>query len=225
MTFRKTLLTASLFMLAMPLASFAEDEAPEVSTDGLQLVEKDSRGGIYADPDADWSSYTKIMIDEASVAFRKNWARDQNRNSAQRIRTSDIEKIKSGLAELFNDVFATELSENGGYQIVGAAGPDVLRITPHITDLDIYAPDVSSSMNSRSYTRSAGRMTLKLELFDSETGDLVAVAHDRREATDRGYAQWANRVSNTKEARLMLKSWAKGMRVRLNEATGKPVAE
>lgn len=225
MKFRFTALIAAASLLGLPAMSFADDKAPELDMHGLQMVEKDSRGAIYADPDADWASYSKIMIDEATVAFRKNWARDQNRNSARRISTSDIEKIKSGLAELFNDVFATELSENGGYEIVDTAGPDVLQITPHIVDLDIYAPDVSSSSFSRSYVKEAGRMTLKLELFDSETGDLVAVASDRREAQDRGYAQWANRVSNTQEARIMLKSWAEGLRVRLNEATGIPVAE
>ena len=122
-------------------------------------------------------------------------------------------------------MFATELGEKGGYEIVEAAGPDVLRIAPHIIDLDIYAPDLNSSVNSRSYVRSAGRMTLKLQLIDSETGDLLAEASDRREAPDRGYAQWANRVSNTAEARNLLKSWAKALRARLNEATGKPVAD
>ena len=222
----RSIITSLVFVaVSLPLVAMAEDEAPELNTDGLQLVEKDGRGAIYADPDADWTQFSKIMLDEATVAFRRNWERDQNRGSATRVRTSDIERIKSGLAELFNEVFATELAEKGGYEIVEAAGPDVLRIAPHIIDLDIYAPDIRSSANTRSYVRSAGRMTLKLELYDSETGDLIAVASDRREAPDRGYAQWANRVSNTAEARTMLKSWAKALRVRLNEATGTPVAE
>jgi len=222
----RNIITSLVFVAAsLPLLAAAEDKAPELNADGLQLIEKDSRGALYADPDADWSQFSKIMLDEATVAFRRNWERDLNRGSATRVRTSDIERIKNDLAALFNDVFATELGEKGGYEIVEAAGPDVLRIAPHIIDLDIYAPDLSSSMNSRSYVRSAGRMTLKLELLDSETGDLLAEASDRREAPDRGYAQWANRVSNTAEARNILKSWAKALRVRLNEATGKPVAD
>ncbi|MEE4294959.1 MAG: DUF3313 family protein [Xanthomonadales bacterium] len=222
----RSIITSLVFAAAsLPLLAMAEDEAPELNADGLQLVEKDSRGAIYADPDADWSQFSKVMLDEATVAFRRNWERDLSRGSVNRVRSSDIERIKTGLAELFNEVFATELGEKGGYEIVDTAGPDVLRIAPHIIDLDIYAPDLSSSMNSRSYVRSAGRMTLKLQLIDSETGDLIAEASDRRQAPDRGYAQWANRVSNTAEARNMLKSWAKALRVRLNEATGTPVAE
>lgn len=211
----------SLSLLGLPVAALATEEVREVSTDGLTLVEKDSRGAIYADAGVDWPVYSKIMLDDATVAFRRNWQRDQNRNRAARVRTSDIERIKSDLAQLFDDVFKKELGENGSFEIVETAGEDVLRITPHIVDLDIYAPDVSSSMNSRSYTDSAGRMTLKLELYDSETGDLIAVASDRRESPDRGYAQWANRVSNTAEARRMLEQWAKALNERLGEATGK----
>jgi len=220
---KKTLFVSvvSVALMGLPALSMAEDAAPDISTDGMQLVDKDSRGEIYADPGVDWSVYSKIMLDDASVAFRKNWQRDQNRNRASRVSTADMEKIKSSLATLFDEVFIKELQDNGGFEIVQAAGEDVLRITPHIVDLDVYAPDTRSSMNSRSYTDSSGRMTLKLELRDSETGDLIAAASDRRESPYRGYAQWTTSVSNKADARRMLQKWAVGLRERLTEATGK----
>lgn len=211
----------SLAFMGLPSLSMAETAVPDISTDGMQLVDKDSRGEIYADPGVDWSVYSKIVLDDATVAFRKNWQRDQNRNRAARVSSSDMEKIKSDLATLFDEVFVKELQDNGGFEIVQAAGEDVLRITPHIVDLDVYAPDTRSSMNSRSYTDSSGRMTLKLELRDSETGDLIAAASDRRESPYRGYAQWTTSVSNKADARRMLQKWAVGLRERLTEATGK----
>lgn len=211
----------SLALMGLPSLSMAETAVPDISTDGMQLVDKDSRGEIYADPGVDWSVYSKIVLDDATVAFRKNWQRDQNRNRAARVSSSDMEKIKSDLATLFDEVFVKELQDNGGFEIVQAAGEDVLRITPHIVDLDVYAPDTRSSMNSRSYTDSSGRMTLKLELRDSETGDLIAAASDRRESPYRGYAQWTTSVSNKADARRMLQKWAVGLRERLTEATGK----
>jgi hypothetical protein len=61
-------------------------------------------------------------------------------------------------------------------------------------------------------------MTLRLDLYDSVTGDLIATAHENREAPRRGYLQWANSVSNTKEARLMFENWARRLRERLDEA-------
>ena len=184
-----------------------------------QLVEKDRRGAIYADPDVDWSVYSKIVLDDATVAFRKNWQRDQRRDRTSRVSTSDMERIKSDLASLFDEVFVEELQGNGGFGIVQEAGEDVLRITPHIVDLDVYAPDTMNSLSSRSYTDSSGKMTLKLELRDSETGDLIAVASDQRESPRHGYVQWTNSVSNKADARRMLQKWAVGLRERLDEAT------
>lgn len=218
----KYLLITSVSLSLFALPAVADEQAPEVSTDGMKLVVEDRRGAIYADPGVDWSVYSKIILDDATVSFRKNWERDQNRNRSlsNRVSSSDIERIKSGLAELFDEVFVEELSENGGYEIVDTAGDDVLRITPRIVDLDVYAPDVRSASNTRSYSETSGQMTLKLELYDSVTGDLIAAASDRRESPRSGYMQWTTSVSNKADARVMLRNWAEGLRVRLDEATG-----
>ena len=61
-------------------------------------------------------------------------------------------------------------------------------------------------------------MTLKLEIYDSVTGDLIAKASDRREAPRRSYLQWTNSVSNNAEARRMLQRWAVDLRERLDKA-------
>jgi len=211
-----------ILLLSAPALYAGTDDAV-VSIDGLELVEKDRNGAIYAEPGVDWSHYEKIMLDDATVAFRKNWLRDQNRDRrslSQRVSTSDVERIKSGLAKLFDEVFVEELT-GGGWEIVDQAGPEVLRISPQIVDLDIRAPDVQSSTQVRSYTEQSGEMTLQLELYDSETGDLIAAARDHRESPYRGYMQWTNSITNRSDARLMLRDWAKALNERLHAATGK----
>ena len=210
--------------LALPLTLIAQDDyvPPEVSLDGLEQVEKTRRKEVYVAPDVDWSVYEQVMIDEATVAFRRNWQRDQNRNQPNRVRESDVERIRNGMTELFDEVFTRELTEKGGYELAEAAGDNVLRISPHIVDLDVYAPDPRSAPGRQvSYSESAGRMTLKLHLYDSVTGDLIAVAGEHREAPRRGYMQWANTVSNTREFRIMLEGWAKDLREGLEDASGK----
>jgi len=220
----KTLITSALVAgIALTSASLlANDEPPQLSLDGLELVEKDSRGELYADPLVDWNVYTQILLDPASVSFRRNWQRDQNSSQPFKVRTSDMEKIKSDLSELFNEVFTKELTTEGGYLITADSAENVMRITPRIVDLDVYAPDTPTPGIQKAYTRSAGRMTLKLEIYDSVTGDLIATASDRKEAPDRGYMQWTTSVSNREAARQMLQRWAKDLRVRLDEARGIP---
>lgn len=217
----------SALLLTSTASVFAETAQDEL-VDGLMLVEKDKRGAIYAAPDVDWSVYRKVILEDADVAFRKDWLRDQNRSRrslSNRVTSSDMDKIRDGMTSLFAEIFVSELSENGGWELVDEAAEDVLRIKPYIVDLDIYAPDVRSSTYSRSYTDSAGKMTLKIELFDSETGDLLARASDRKEARYRGYMEWTTSISNKSEASMILREWAQALNRRLSEATGKHAAD
>lgn len=213
--FRKTI---ALCILIAPFVAQAETEPPEVSLDGMKLVEKDRRGEIYADPGIDWNVYDQIQLDPATVAFRKNWQRDQNRGRPLKVRDSDMEKIKTNLAELFDEVFTEELTVNGDYTLATESGDNVMRIKPHIVDLDVYAPDTVNPGITRTFTRQTGKMTLKLEIYDSVTGDLIATASDRREAPYHQYMQWTTSVTNNRDARNMLRRWAKDLHKRLDEA-------
>ena len=216
----KTLIGTLLIMgiVAIPATIMAESEPPQVSLEGLELVEKTRRGELYADPGIDWSVYDKIQLDKATVAFRKRWQRDQNRYHSFKVKDSDVVKIKKELAELFDEVFIEELTTNGGYEIVDEVADNVMRITPRIVDLDVYAPDTPTVGINRQFTESAGRMTLKLEIYDSVTGDLIVSASDRRESRRNGYIQWTTRVSNSTDARRMLQRWAVALRERLDNA-------
>ena len=219
-------LMASVFVLC-PAAVLAEsDTGPNI--DGLELVEKDRRGEIYAARDVDWSTYKKIKFEDVTVAFRKNWLRDQNhgrKSLSNRVTANDAERIRNDLASLFEEVFIKELTEKGDWVIVEESAEDVLLIKPSIVDLDVYAPDIQGASRTRSYTDSAGKMTLKLELYDSATGAILALASNRQESPDRGYVTWATKGSNKAEARAILQKWAKALDRRLSEATGKAAVD
>lgn len=212
----------TLSLAVVPAAVFAESEPPDVSLDGLQLVEKDRRGEIYADPGVDWSVYDQIQLERATVSFRKNWQRDQNRMQSFKVKASDMERIKTDLAELFDEVFTEELTGKGDYTMASESADNVMRIKPQIVDLDVYAPDTKGPGMTRSYTQQAGRMTLKLEIYDAVTGDLIATASDRRESPRKSYYQWTTSASNQADARRMLQLWAKDLRKRLDEARSTP---
>jgi hypothetical protein len=211
---------ALIFALSAPTAPLvASDDIATASNDDLELVKESRRGELYVDPAADWSTYTKIHLDAATVAFRKNWQRDQNRNQPFKVKTEDMERIKSELSVMFGEVFSEELTTNGGYEMATESGDDVLRIAPQIVDLDVYAPDTQHSTGmQRSYTDTSGRMTLKLEMYDSVTGDIIARASESKESPRRGYMQWTTSVSNRADAKRMLEGWARELREFLDDA-------
>ena len=126
-------------------------------------------------------------------------------------------KIQEEVATVFREVFTQELLD-GGYKLAEEAGEDVLLVKPAIVDLDVTAPDIQSSTRTRSFSESAGEMTLNLELFDSVTEDKIARATDRQKDWRRGYNQWRTSVSNRADARRMMTVWAKALRSALDEA-------
>jgi hypothetical protein len=124
------------------------------------------------------------------------------------------------MSEEFRVVF-TEVLEDGGYPVVEEAGDDVLLIRPAIVDLNPNAPDINRAGMTKTYVRSAGDMTLYVELYDSQTGDMLAKALDKRaDGRNSDYYTWANSASNKAAADRILKGWANILLEALNAAKG-----
>jgi len=210
---------ALVLAIATISPAWAKKSLPAVNDEGMELVKDSSLATVYADPGADLSIYNRIWLQDATVAFKKNWQRDQNRSSASRfkVKTKDMERIQADVATLFRDVFTKELLD-GGYQLVEEDGDDVLIVKPAIVDLDVTAPDIPQPTRNMSFSESAGEMTLNLELFDSITGDKIVKATDRKRDYYRGYVEWRTSVNNRAVSRRMMESWAKALRSALDEA-------
>ncbi|NNK98199.1 MAG: DUF3313 family protein [Xanthomonadales bacterium] len=192
-------------------------EIPEYTVEGLKLVPNTKEIAlVWAEPGADLAQYKRVYLVEPYVAFKKNWQRDQNRGS-MRVKGSDMERIKTKVRNLFMEVFTEEL-ENGGYELATERAEDVLIVKPAIIDLDVNAPDIRTAGRTETYARSAGAMTLYMELYDSETDDLIAKAMDGKAERDYGYMQWQTGPANRAAARRMMQPWAKALREGLDEA-------
>jgi len=216
---RMLLAIAVLFALPAALAA-KKQELPEVTEDGLHLIKDSKLAIVYAEPGATLAGYQKVKLLDAYVAFKKNWERDQRNTSAAplSITSKDMDRIRARLAEGFRDVFTETLTESG-FPVVAEAGEDVLLVRPAIINLDVKAPDTMRAGMNRTYTDSAGEMTLYVELYDSVTGDLIAKALDRRaDSRNSGFYTWANSVTNSAAAQRILKGWASILVTALQEA-------
>jgi hypothetical protein len=218
MKYLKLTLTITVLLTALLAITpaWAGKDMPAINDEGMELVKDTELATVYADPGTDLGVYKRIWLEDATVSFKKNWQRDQNRGHTMKVRNSDMERITEDVATLFREVFTEKLTE-GGYEMATEAGPDVLTLKPAIVDLDVYAPDVRGAGMTRSYSESAGEMTLNLELFDSLTGDKIVKATDRKRDYDKGYMQWRTRVSNRSDAKRMMTSWAEAFTSLLEE--------
>jgi hypothetical protein len=214
-------LSLSLVLSAYSLSTFAKkaQEFPEISDDGLHLVKDSKMAVVYAEPGADLGIYKRIMLLTPEVAFKKNWERDLKSRSVSKLSRVNTKGIKKELAQEFETIFNETLT-SGGYELVDEAADDVLLIRPSIVNLDVIAPEQHGTGRTSSYTRSAGEMTLYIELFDSETGDLIAKALDRRIDNEHnlGVYTWTSKSRNKAAATRILKGWANVLLNALNEA-------
>lgn len=219
MTTNRIFVCLSALLIAGSAAA-AEKEWPKITEDGLHLVPDTKMNVVYAEPGASLAQYDKVQLMDAYVAFRKGWERDQRQRSADPLRISSkyVETTKKKLADEFHQVFGTVLQE-GGYPVVADAGDDVLLLRPAIVNLDITNPDTGGAGRSRTQVKSAGEMTLYLELYDSVSGDLLAKAIDRKiDRENSTMYTWSDSATNKIAADKIIKGWANILLQALNEA-------
>ena len=205
-----TALLALLLFAASAGPALASDDVPQTTPEGMELLKQTRSRVAWAMPGATLDQYSRVALLDCYVAFAKDWEKDYNRQApslSRRINADDMEKIKAKLAEEFKKVFSEELTK-AGHEIVDHTGDDVLVVRPAIINLDVTAPDVGSAGWSRVVVRSAGKMTLYMELFDSTTGAIIARVIDAQ-ASDRALGMEANRVTNKAEADRILRKWSR----------------
>lgn len=201
--------TLILVALATLCAPAVAADAPG-SWEGLVEVRAKRMDAAYVRPGADFRPYTKVMIDPAEVAFQKDWMTNVNRSGrslSNEVTDQDAGRIAAAARSNFGDVF-TEAFRTGGYDVVTAAGPDVLRLAPAIVDLYINAPDTGAAVATRSYTMESGEATLVVEARDSATGALLGRVLDRRETRRTPGPQITSSVSNLGDFRVLFQRWA-----------------
>ena len=213
---------AALVCVSIPLV-YAREAPPETTPEGLVLQKSTNSRVSYVKPGATFAQYNRVAILEPLVEIEKDWQKDYNSSRLGlegRVTDKDIERMKTGLAAEFMKVFTRELQDKGGYQVVDTAAPDVLLLRPALLNVEVNAPDIMTAGINATVVRSAGQMTLFLELWDSQTNTLLARIMDAEADMD-SFAKQANRVTNVQAADRILGSWAHELRVRLDEIKGK----
>jgi hypothetical protein len=208
-------------MLILP-AAFAASKAEleqALSHDGLQKVSVKGLDLAYAKPGATLAAYNRVKLDPVEVAFRKDWNPTRT-GSSLKLSAEERENIRSGTAKIVLEEFVKELRAKSSYQVVDETGSDVLRVKVSIVNLYVNAPETMTAGRSKTYTVSAGEMTLFAELFDSETGAIIARVVDRREARGTGMMTLTNSVVNAGEAQAIASNWARILRNALDKAHG-----
>lgn len=190
-------LAAAIAYLTLAVAPALAEDVP-TEWDGLQRVDSDRFRYAWLAPGAEFSGYSKVMLDGTEAAFTRNWQRDHNSSASSlsdRITDSEANQILEAVQTSFHQSL-TEAYRAAGYEIVTTPGPDVLRVRTGVTNIRVTAPDTMSPGRTRTYAEDAGSATLIVELRDSASGALLGRAVDPQIVDDGSVMMQRNRASN-----------------------------
>lgn len=211
-------------ILSVPGCAARTQQARHVQTSGFlgdySQLKKGKEGEallVYINPDADFSKYDKVLIDDVTV-----W-RDADSDPAD----VPAEQIRALAAQL-NAAVVDNLKED--YQIVHVAGPGTMRIRLAITEaaeswvvmdtistVVIHSRIISEIKKLATGTHTyVGKAGIEGEILDAQTGERLAAAVDRRV----GGKSFQGVQSSWDDVKAALEYWAGRLRVRLRELRG-----
>ena len=186
----------------------------ELSFDGLHMVDNSQADVAWARPDFNLDGYTKIWPVGAGIEYRQ--VKNRGRTTMDRSKGGPYfidDKARAQFETLVGDIFKEELQKVETYELADGPGPDVLMVRGGLLDVTSYVPPDPVGGRSAVFLSSVGEATLVLELRDSETGTILARAVDRDAAeTIGGTFRRSNSVTNSAEAKRLIRHWATRLR-------------
>lgn len=192
-------------MIGLPNPDQVQSYLPRESYD---VIKYESAGGaVFVNAGVDWSAYTRVQLKKGTVEFRENWVEDQENTSKNVIRESDLERVKTDMADLLEKVLRGNLSKREAYTLTDETGADVLVFTPGIVKLDIYTPDFLRDYVGHELTVAQGGMVLVLDISDSVSGKILASAVQKQHSAESGFFESSSRGRNKAAFRRMMQNW------------------
>ena len=206
-----------------PPPSFAPGGDDAHATEGLHLLENGRFERAWARPGVSFERYTGIWATFAGIPYLKDpsgtpgWARRSNYPMSAELRDT--------LMELLGQRFRAEIEAAENWQSASAREPGVLFARVSLIDLVLHTPLRHVGGESLAWVDSVGAFTLVVELYDSETGVLVARVAERRSIeTESHRPMRAVPGATIYESNRIFRDWAKRLTSLLDGVRGANLA-
>jgi Protein of unknown function (DUF3313) len=198
-------------LLAGP--AFAQITGPQ-SINGLERVPNAKVAMAYVKQGLDLSRYHTIQLLPLNIPVTaRNTAPTGTRSGFGQTWILPDRSVAE-LQRAYDEITREELAK-GGSQFVTAPQADTLIIAAEIKNIQLNAPidDHAAGPRAATFTRGVGSMTLAVALGDGSTGQVVAIAQDRKVSDDRW--TYSNASANMADARRAFHEWGALLRERL----------
>ncbi len=182
----------------------------EAADDGLVRVENVMLDELFVAPNVSLAHYQRVLLEPIEIEFQDGW-----RQKHSDMNDREFEYFKTQLTNAFRETLVAELAR-GGYALAEAPAPDVLRLRVGLGDVDFAAPETGVDKATNVYVD--GKMTLRVQGFDSPSGALIARARDYEEDPESRHLKRADRVRALHNAQMIFEKWAQELRSALDVA-------
>jgi hypothetical protein len=181
----------------------------ETTADGLVRVPSRSEGGVYRNPDADFTRYKRMMIEPLTVEFQKGWRRQH-----PDVSDAEVRRIEAETAKAFHEAFTGILIGEGPFELTEVREADVLVVVPRMLDLKIPAPETETDAGYRSYSPRPVSLQMTGEMRDGINGKVLmrVTMIDPDDRYKIHQIPGSNRVTNAYEIRNSLERWSRLVR-------------
>lgn len=207
-TFTLSTLTQLTFALCALLTSLTAAATPqEASLNYSQtLVRQNARffDEVYVQDNADFTAFTKVYIEAATLEFDDRWERDFRSD----ISPTYLSYVFKTFPRLMDEQLKQAFGNSERYQIVADKQQAQLVLAPKITQFYINGPEFSSLRDT--FVPHVGRGKLEITVNDT-AGTTLAKLVDARETRNFGSIgelRQANRARNYRDFRFLMKRWS-----------------
>jgi hypothetical protein len=205
------------------LTACATTPPADETYDGLVPIQAKGFKNAWVKPDMDLSGYNRLKLAPVEFQFRAvRPAGAGRRTSGSEFPVSPENRER--LQKVVTEAFQEELARSRRFTLTDETGPDVLELRTSLLDIVSRVPPEPVG-RSDIYLDEVGEATLVVELLDSQNGEILARAADRRAAETFGGGlssggSLANRVDSVtawNEVRQLADRWARVLTRRLDQ--------
>ena len=201
----------------------------EVTVDGLYRVDNSVMALAYVKPGLNLQGYTKLIIDDVEVAYKKD-PEGRRRNNPGGVGAEANYALSPSqmdvLKDLFQEAVVKELTKGDAWELVDAPAPDALRVDCYLIDLVVKSPTQQTAGRQQTFASSYAEVTVVFELHDSESDEVLARVADRGDPTVTGGASELASVNPAfvrTDLTRMFEYWAGLLRKGIDEVRAAPL--
>jgi hypothetical protein len=187
----------------------------ETTADGLVRVPSRPEGGVYRNPNADFTRYKRLMIEPLTVEFLGGWRRQH-----PDVSNGEVRRIEAETAKSFLEAFTGILVDEGPFELTEVREPDVLVVVPRMLDLNIPAPETEADTGYSSSSPRSVSLQMTGELRDGVNGEVllraIMIIPENRYKTHK--MSGSSRINNAHDIRDSLERWSRLVREAIDVA-------